>query len=412
MYYTPPVYYANYYPQPAYRSNYNATAPHVVYPNGAAYGYRPPQNPNPNASSPNIYQNNYSNIPQMQPIKLDEAINKSSYSSSNRDLILETILDNFSDKNENYVFLDTYANDKIFVIMKTLVTKLVNKTYKIPIIIHIPSSYPNTPADFYIHKRPKTGISKTYYEQDRIIDPNTFRINIDKICPFNPLKNNLDEIINALKIKFSDSFPIYAEKANANNQLPPPPGPNNPDQKRMNQVIVESNKMTNKQAIEMLRKETRDIVLKKYREFNSNYKVRENYGELGTINNIIRLKAGNSGNGNGNQNPMNDSLIFLRNLKPRLTDIENGLKQEMEEYGSKNKTTLEKCDEVIKIKDDEDMRLLMMKKAIEDYLVCLKKGFERRLVSFHDMVNQTRELSRQMFSIDYLRTQRKKENYF
>ena len=108
---------------------------------------------------------------------------------------------------------------------------------------------------------------------------------------------------------------------------------------------------------------------------------------------------------------MNDSLNFLKNLKQRLIDIENGLKQEIEEYGSKPRTALEKCDEVIKIKDDEDMRLLMMKKAIEDYLVCLKKGFEKKLVSFQDMVNQTRELSRQMFSIDYLRTQRKKEGY-
>ena len=36
------------------------------------------------------------------------------------------------------------------------------------------------------------------------------------------------------------------------------------------------------------------------------------------------------------------------------------------------------------------------------------KGYEKKLVSFNDMVNQTRELSREIFSIDYLRTQRKK----
>ena len=80
----------------------------------------------------------------------------------------------------------------------------------------------------------------------------------------------------------------------------------------MNQVIVESSKMTNKQAIEMLRKQTRDIVIKKYHEFNNKYKVRENRGELDTISNIVKLKSGNSGN--GNQNPLNNSLNFLRNL--------------------------------------------------------------------------------------------------
>ena len=167
-------------------------------------------------SSPNIYPNAYGNIQQMQPIKLDEAINKSSYSANNRDIILETILDNFSDQKENYVFLNTLSNEKIFIIMKTLVTKLVNKVYNIPIIIHLPLQYPNIPAYFYIQKRPKTGISKTYYEQDKIIDPKTFRINTDRICPFAPSRNNLDEVINAIKIKFGNSFPIYADKQNVN----------------------------------------------------------------------------------------------------------------------------------------------------------------------------------------------------
>ena len=179
------------------------------------------------------------------------------------------------------------------------------KTYNIPIIIHLPLQYPNTPAYFYIHKRPRTGINKAYYEQEKIIDPNTFRINTDRICPFNPSRNNLDEIINEMKKRFVNSFPIYAEKQNTNTQ-PIPPGPNNPDQRKTNQVIVESSKMTNKQAIEMLRKQTRDIVIKKYHEFNNKYKVRENRGELATISNIVKLKSGNSGN--GNQNPMNDSL--------------------------------------------------------------------------------------------------------
>ena len=107
---------------------------------------------------------------------------------------------------------------------------------------------------------------------------------------------------------------------------------------------------------------------------------------------------------------MNESLNVLKNIKQRLSYIENGLNQEMQNYGV-NKTTLEKCDELIKIKDDEDMRLLMMKKTIEDYLAYLKKGYERKVVSFNDMVDQTRALSRELFTIDYLRSQRKFQNY-
>ena len=393
-------YYVNYYGQGYGRPGYGPAAP---YPNGG-YGYGVA--PHNQASSPQIY-GNYRSNQLMQPMKLDNALNKSSYSSTNRDIILETMLDNFSDKKENKVYFQSLSNEKIFVILKSLSCKLVNKTYNIPMVIIIPASYPNYPAEFYIHKKPRVGISKVYYEMQKIIDTKTFKINTDYICPFDPSKNNLGQIIEALKIKFGNDFPIYSDK-NSNSNQAPPFGPNNPDIRKMNEVIIESEKMTNKQVLELVRKQTKDIVLRKYNDTKAKYKLNENYKELRTINDIFKLKAGNSLN--GNEHPMNESLNVLKNIKQRLSYIENGLNQEMQNYGV-NKTTLEKCDELIKIKDDEDMRLLMMKKTIEDYLAYLKKGYERKVVSFNDMLYQTRALSRELFTIDYLRSQRKFQNY-
>ena len=393
-------YYVNYYGQGYGRPGYGPAAP---YPNGG-YGYGVA--PHNQASSPQIY-GNYRSNQLMQPMKLDNALNKSSYSSTNRDIILETMLDNFSDKKENKVYFQSLSNEKIFVIVKSLSCKLINKTYNIPMVIIIPASYPNYPAEFYIHKKPRVAINKVYYEMQKIIDTKTFKINTDYICPFNPSKNNLGQIIEALKIKFGKDFPIYSDK-NSNSNQNPPFGPNNPDIRKMNEVIIESEKMTNKQVLELVRKQTKDIVLRKYYDTKEKYKLNENYKELRTINDIFKLKAGNSLN--GNEHPMNESLNVLKNIKQRLSYIENGLNQEMQNYGV-NKTTLEKCDELIKIKDDEDMRLLMMKKTIEDYLAYLKKGYERKVVSFNDMVYQTRALSRELFTIDYLRSQRKFQNY-
>ena len=119
---------------------------------------------------------------------------------------------------------------------------------------------------------------------------------------------NKDKIIEALKKKFSKDFPIFLDKNSVNNQMPPF-SPANPDLRKANQVIVESNKMTNKQALNLAKQQTRDIVLKKYQEFKNKYKVTENYYELNTINNIVKLKAGN--NANGNENPMIDSLNYF-----------------------------------------------------------------------------------------------------
>jgi len=402
-------YYQNYYGQGGYnRSNYNPNPnPQVpYYPNGG-YNYA---NPNPNASSPQIYQNNnYRGVQVMQPIKLepiklDDALNKSSYSLDSRDIILETILDNFSDKENNNVYLQSLSDKKIFTIMKNLNAKLVNKTYKIPIVINLPATYPNTPAEFYIQKKPTIGISKVYYENQKIIDLNSFQINTDKICPFNPATNNLGQIIETLKYKFSNQFPIYANKS-SNNQKKENFGPNNPELRKMSEVIVESEKMTNKQVYELIKKQARDAVLSKYNKFNSQYKLTQNYKELKTINDISRLKSGNSLN--GNEHPMNKNLIVLKNIRQRLYDIENNLKQEIQNSGNSNKTVLDQCDELIKIKDDEDMKLIMMKKVIEEYLIYLKRGYERKIVSFDDMVNKTRALSRELFTIDYLRSQRK-----
>ena len=390
-------YYENYYAQVYNRTNFNPNPSNQYYSNGG-YGYG-----NPNLTNPQIYQNNYRGLQMMQPMKLDDAIKKSSYTSSNKDIILEAILDNFSDKKENKVYFQSSSNDKIFIISKTLSAKLLNRSYNIPIIIHIPESYPNLPPEFYIHKRPKVGINNAYYENEKIIDVKTFKINTDKICPFNPSKNNLGEIIEELKIRFSKVFPIYSDKT-ANNQIPSI-GPNNPDFRKMNEIIVESDKMTNKQVYDLVKKQAKDAVISKYNKYKTQYKIDQKYKELKTINEIVRLKAGNSLN--GNEHPMNESVNVLKNIKQRLIEIENDLNKEIENSKNINKTTLEKCDELIKVKDDEDMKFLVMKKTIEDYLIYLKRGYERKLISFDVMVNQTRALSREIFTIDYLRTQRK-----
>ena len=280
----------------------------------------------------------------------------------------------------------------------------MNKSYNIPIIIHLPVSYPNTPAEFYIQKKPRVGLSKVYYENQKIIDVNSFKINTDKICPFDPSRNNLEQVIEALKSRFSSTFPIYADKSSKVQQVGF--GPNNPEILKMNEVIVESEKMTNKQVFNMIKKQAKEAVLSKYNKFNSQYKLTQNYKELKTINDITRLKAGNSLN--GNEHPMNESINVLKDIKQRLYKIEYDLNQEIENSKNVKKTTLEKCDDLIKIKDDEDMKFLIMKKILEDYLIYLKKGYERKIVNFDVMVNQTRALSREIFTIDYLRAQRKK----
>ena len=390
--------YGNYY-APGYANGPSYGPPQQpYYPNGA-YGYG--RNPVPNSSAPQ-YGGNYRNVVSYQPLNLDSAINKASYSSSDRDLILETILDVFSGRDNKVYFQN---NDKVFIINRTLTIKLNNKPYKISLIVHLPPRFPSYPPEFYINQKPKVAINKMLLEQ-KIIDPGTFRINIDKLCNYNPSNPNVGYLIEVLQNKFNQIFPIYSDKNSK--QVQEVHTKANPDFKRMNEVIVKSDKMTDKQVLELVRNQTKDAIKSKFNSFNSKYNTDNNYKELKTINDIIRLKSGSKLN--GNEHPMNESLNALKNIKKQLTDIENNLKQEIQNSSNQNKTTLEKCEELIKINDEEDMKYVMMKKTIEDYLAYLKKGYEKKIVSFDEMVSQTRALSREIFSIDYLRKQRKSYN--
>ena len=90
----------------------------------------------------------------------------------------------------------------------------------------------------------------------------------------------------------------------------------------------------------------------------------------------------------------------LIKIKDQLKDAENYLNQEVTELENKNNSPLEKCNEFILIKDPKDMEYLVMKKTLEDYLAFLRKGYERRVISFEEMIENTRMLSREMFYID------------
>ena len=396
--------YQNYYPGYGSQPHYQPPAQRPYYPNGGyGYGSNPPPQPMYNPSAPPQYSN-YRGAQSMQPLNLDYALNKASYSSNDRDFILDTILDCFSGR-ENKVYFQGNSNDKVFIINRTLNVKLNNKSYKVNIIIHLPPQFPNYPPEIYCLKKPKVGINKYYLEQ-QIIDQSSFRIIIDKICRYNPSKNNLREILDAIQSSFAHNFPIFSDKNS--NQIHEIFCKANPDFKRMNEVIVKSEKITDKQVEDLVRNQAKECVKNKLNSFNSKYNIDKNYKELKTINDITKLNAGNSLN--GNEHPMNESLNVLKGIKQQLADIENGLNKEIQYSSSQNKTTLEKCEELIKVNDGEDMKFVIMKKTIEDYLAYLKKGYEKKLVSFDEILSQTRALSREIFSIDYLRKQRKLYN--
>ena len=107
----------------------------------------------------------------------------------------------------------------------------------------------------------------------------------------------------------------------------------------------------------------------------------------------------------------------LNNIQKKLNLMENRLIQENFIIKKNNeKIIFDKCNELIKIKNEKILEYNVKLKALEDYLVYLKKAYEKKRVSFKDMVQQTRLLSREIFNIEYLckkeiRKKYQKKNY-
>jgi hypothetical protein len=158
----------------------------------------------------NYYDNksSYKSSNIQPPIKLEEALSKSSYPKYTKDFVEEFLINNYSDKKNAKVFLTKVENEKLFVIEYKLPINLRDKTYDVYILVYLPLLYPNYEPEFYISKKGKIGINP-YYIEEKKIDSKELKLNLYNFISFDAERNNIEEIINKIKIEFNENFPIY-----------------------------------------------------------------------------------------------------------------------------------------------------------------------------------------------------------
>ena len=69
---------------------------------------------------------------------------------------------------------------------------------------------------------------------------------------------------------------------------------------------------------------------------------------------------------------------------------------------NKNIGILDKCEEIVEIKNKEKFKYTIMKKGIEDFLIYINKAFEKKIITFRQAIDETRKLSKELFYISYL----------
>lgn len=380
-------------------SQYNNAAPlgnGYNYQNNSKSTYIQKQN---NAYGNNMSKSAISNKTNNDLITIDQALSQSNYPPYCKDFIREYIKENYSDNPGTKVYFPIIDKRKIFVIEYIIPIFLSNRKYNVNVLVYLHELFPNYEPEFYILKNGPIGINDHYKE---IINIKTFQINIDKICKFKPELKNIQEIVDALKSEFQKNFPIYriktgefeyVDKANFNKQ-------------EMKLVKIINDKFDDKTFMDFIRNQTKDKIREKYEKINSKYKYIENNNQiLNNLKNEMKQKLNLTSNQEVEK--LRQEKEKLIKIKNQLKDAENYLNQEVNEIENKSNIPFEKCNEFILIKDPKDMEYLVMKKTLEDYLAFLRKGYEKRVISFEEMIENTRMLSREMFYIDYLRNKKK-----
>ena len=174
------------------------------------------------------------------------------------------------------------------------------------------------------------------------------------------------------------------------------------------QSIVEVKEPFNDNTfLQYIRKQTKDIIGYNYLEYKDKFNIKGNLDNLRNLDKNIKKKE-NDANIYKKNAQLKSQVEALKNSKIKLKEIEKSVEQEYNDCQNNKKSFFDKCDEIISIPNPKDLEYLAKIKFMEDYLVYLKKGFEKKIVSLDDMVNITRSYSRQIFNMNYIRSKFKK----
>lgn len=382
---------------------------------------------------------------QNSELKLEDALAMSSYPKYLLDFIKQFLIDNYAENDVTTVYLLTGNEENIFLIKYELTIELNKKFYKVFLLVYLPILFPNYPPEIYIEKTANIAVNKCYLNGR--INENDLKINIDNFVKFDPNKNNIGEIIDNLLVNFTQDFPVYRvhsgpnlvnsgkcvfDKSKANKIILPEK--NSKKNYSMNYLIEDADYIMNKDKkkygnvnnknlkndgngrfddktfLDFIKNQTKDIVRYRFLEFKEKFNINSNLDNLKKLDNESKERLSNDKAYTKNEK-LQTQLNSLKNINVKLHDIENKINNEIKEFENNNKkSVLDKCEDLIMIANKKDLDYLIRIKVMEDYLVYLKKGYEKKIVGFDDMLNLTRSFSREIFNLNYMRSKLKKYN--
>ena len=320
-------------------------------------------------------------------ISLNDALNKSDYPESIKNKVKSFVIENYrSYNNKSNLYLAKGFNKNIFVIKFDLYIKYKSIEYIITILIYIPISFPKELRIYFEYNQ--NFIIDRYYQEQKIIDETTAELYYDRIIYFTPLQQPLNLLINALIDKFNEKFPLFKTS-----KKPEYYGPCHLDEKSSTKIEFKPDDLKESEALVEARKKMKDLILSNLEE--KLFEIQSAQSKLESVKNDINTKINNYvSKTDGNE---------LEEINIKLVEIKSKLEDDIEKLKYKDKKgILEKCDEIVKIKNKEKFKYTVMQKDLEDFLKYINKSFERKLISFREGVDETRKISKELFYANYM----------
>jgi hypothetical protein len=322
-------------------------------------------------------------------ISLNEALNKSEYDEFIKDKVKSFVLENYKNyKDKSNLYLTKCFNKKIFVIKMDLYVTYKATEYILTVLIYIPNTFPNELRIYFEYNQ--DFIIDRYYQQEKIIDETTAELDYFKIINYIPLKNPLNDLVKALIDKFNQKFPLFKAKVK-----PELYGPCHLDISTCTKIEIKPDDIKEINKLDNDKKKIKDKIMKTLEK--KVYEIQSTQSQLDILKNRINTKINNY----ISKNKSDELEKMIKNMVELQSKIEQDIQRLKYQKNNENNNILQKCEEAVEIKDKEKFRYQVMMKSAEDFLLFIKKGFERNIIPFNKGVDEIRRISKELFFINY-----------
>ena len=381
-----------------------------------------------------------------QKLKLREAINLTDYQLNIRKDFINFLESTYgSQKHRLYLFSRSETASKIFLLQLQVPVRFNNKTYDISLLVYFPINFPNSEPEIYLQKIGKIKVNQNclFY-----IDEDTLKINYDRFYDWKNSFESFRNLIAELYNQFNMAFPVFnskdkfedineiqgdcylkknlckevelinpiVEKNNINKDI-------KDIQKGMDNINLNKNNVQQQKNIMENNNNNPKNNNENQNQISNPKKTIPVFDEYTSKHALIKLLQKNLYSKINNAiQPINISYMKLEKLKEnihqKLKDIEkverkedsirqtlNSLSKELDFNISDPKEferpDVSNLDTAVIITNKDYYMKLAREKVLEEYLLVIRKNYERQNIDFSTALNLIRTNSRNIFFLKY-----------